>query len=271
MISIIICSRKADISEELKQNIAKTIGCEHEICVIDNSRNDYTIFTAYNEGVRRAQGDILCFMHEDIVFRSQDWGKVVSKAFEDKTIGCVGVIGSWFLPNKPASWWLCHADVGTVIQGYCDKKGKHSSFVDGVKPAKPITDVVVVDGCWFCIPKAMFKDIRFDEQTYNSFHCYDIDICMQVLKARKRVVVQSGIEIEHTSLGNVLTTYYEQLGRFYDKWKDELPCSVGMSLSDEMQTWVSEILRDYQKSVQKNVRFENSRWYKLKKWIKGWI
>lgn len=271
MISIIICCRATDIQEALKQNIAATIGCDYEFVQIDNSKNDYTIFSAYNEGVRRAKGDILCFMHDDITFHTQDWGKVVSNTLTDKSIGCVGVIGSWFMPNKVSSWWLCHAEVGTLIQGYRDNKGNYKTFVDGKVPAKPITDVVVVDGCWFCIPKAMFKDIRFDDLTYNSFHCYDIDICMQVLNAGKRVVVQSDIEIEHTSLGNVLTSYYEQLGLFYEKWQDELPCSVGMSLSDEMQTWVSEILRDYQKSVQKNVRFENSRWYKLKKWTKGWL
>ena len=74
LISLIICSRKADISEELKQNIAETIGCEYELCVIDNSRNEYSIFSAYNEGVRRAKGDILCFMHEDVLFRTNKWG-----------------------------------------------------------------------------------------------------------------------------------------------------------------------------------------------------
>lgn len=271
MISIIICCRAADIQEALKQNIAATIGCDYEFVVTDNSKNDYTIFTAYNEGVRRAKGDILCFMHDDIVFHAQEWGKIVADALTDKSIGCVGVVGSWFMPNKAASWWLCHAGVGKVIQGYRDDKGKYKTFVDGESPIKPITDVVVVDGCWFCIPKEMFKDIRFDEQTYNSFHCYDIDICMQVRNSGKRVVVQSDIEIEHTSLGNVLTSYYEQLGLFYDKWKNELPCSVGLSLPNEAQEWVSEILSGYQKSVRKNVKFENTRWYKLKKWIKGLV
>ena len=268
MISIIICSRSKAVSESLKTNVQETIGVDCEFVVVDNSKNDYTIFTAYNEGVCRAKGDILCFMHEDIVFRSQDWGRVVAKAFEDKTIGCVGVIGSWFLPNKPASWWLCHADVGTVIQGYSDKKGKYGSFVDGVKPTKAITDVVVVDGCWYCIPKAMFDEIRYDDETYNSFHCYDIDICMQVLQANKRVVVSDGIVIEHQSSGNVVTTYYEQLNRFYQKWQNYLPCSKGMSLSPDEQAWVSNILNDYQKVVRKNVKIENSRWFRLKQWLK---
>lgn len=99
MISIIICSRKADISRELKDNIAATIGCEYELCVIDNSRNDYNIFTAYNEGVRRAKGDILCFMHEDILFHSEKWGTIVEEFFlEHAEAGLLGVIGGSLSP-----------------------------------------------------------------------------------------------------------------------------------------------------------------------------
>ena len=41
MITLIICSRNSDISNELKRNIAITIGVEYELVVIDNSKNDY--------------------------------------------------------------------------------------------------------------------------------------------------------------------------------------------------------------------------------------
>ena len=89
MISIIICSRKADISQGLKDNIAATIGCEYELCVIDNSHNEYNIFTAYNEGVSRAKGDILCFMHEDVKYISNGWGEKVYKSIQNNVnIGC---------------------------------------------------------------------------------------------------------------------------------------------------------------------------------------
>ena len=103
MISIIICSRKAEIDETLKQNIAKTIGCEYELCVVDNSRSEYNIFTAYNEGVRRAKGDILCFMHEDVLFRCEEWGKKLEDEFaKDEKMGAVGVVGIQFLPKNSA-------------------------------------------------------------------------------------------------------------------------------------------------------------------------
>ena len=50
MISIIICSRFQSISKELKDNIENTVGVVHEIICIDNSKSQYDIFSAYNEG-----------------------------------------------------------------------------------------------------------------------------------------------------------------------------------------------------------------------------
>ena len=55
MISIIICSRFQSISKELKDNIENTVGVVHEIICIDNSKSQYNIFSAYNEGVKRSQ------------------------------------------------------------------------------------------------------------------------------------------------------------------------------------------------------------------------
>ena len=74
MISLIICSTHSDISAELKQNIDTTIGYDHEYVVIDNSDNRHSIFSAYNEGIRRSKGDILVFMHQDIGYQTINWG-----------------------------------------------------------------------------------------------------------------------------------------------------------------------------------------------------
>lgn len=74
MISCIICSRTSTISNELMQNISSTIGCEYEIITIDNSTNKHNIFQAYNEGIRRAKGEYLCFMHDDILYHTENWG-----------------------------------------------------------------------------------------------------------------------------------------------------------------------------------------------------
>ena len=98
MISCIVCSRSVDISTTLKENLAATIGCEYELIVVDNSKNNYSIFSAYNEGVRRANGDILCFMHEDICYYSPNWGDVVNNYFiNSPDLGLLGILGSHYL------------------------------------------------------------------------------------------------------------------------------------------------------------------------------
>ena len=151
MISIIICSRKTDTPDELKQNIAETIGCEYELVVFDNSANNYSIFQAYNEGVRRAKGNLLCFMHEDVLFRTKDWGRIVESHFaSNEQIGLVGFAGTHFLPDTPMYWYSSpfisqrnlNNDQGVVEEHF------HEDWFGETN----IVEVVAVDGfCFFAI------------------------------------------------------------------------------------------------------------------------
>lgn len=227
MISIVICSRQSVIPEWLLQNIQSTIGVDYEIVWIDNSGNQYTIFQAYNDGVRRAKGEVLCFMHEDVIFRSQSWGTEVSDIFRDKSIGLIGVIGCQFLSNRVQPWWTLGHHLGCVTQGHY-KGDMYSTFLDGKPLNQRLADGVAVDGLWFCIRRDLFAKIWFDEQTFDHFHCYDVDTCMQVLQNGYRVVVAGDIHLEHKSGGQVSEKYYEQLGKFVAKWRRQLPISRGL-------------------------------------------
>ena len=97
MISIIICSRFQSISKKLKDNIENTVGVVHEIICIDNSKSQYDIFSAYNEGVKRSQYPLLCFMHEDILHYTSDWGKLLINHFRDLKVGLIGISGPRFI------------------------------------------------------------------------------------------------------------------------------------------------------------------------------
>ena len=105
MISIIICSRFQSISKELKDNIENTVGVVHEIICIDNSKSQYDIFSAYNEGVKRSQYPLLCFMHEDILHYTSDWGKLLINHFRDLKVGLIGISGPRFISQIPGIWW----------------------------------------------------------------------------------------------------------------------------------------------------------------------
>lgn len=263
MISCIICSRQKDITVELKENISSTIGYEYELVVIDNSKNEYSIFSAYNEGINRSRGDILCFMHEDVLYHTKGWGKIVSKVFDEVNIGVVGLIGSQFLPRTAAPWWLCTSTKGQILQGYTDENGTYRSIKDGKKISE-VEDVVVVDGFWFCVKKDITLKTKFDVDTYNSFHCYDLDYCMQILEMGKRVVVVPNLLVEHFSLGNINDLYYDQLRLFHRKWQEKLPKWCGIEISQEVALWINELLEGYQSAVYRNMIFKNMKSYKLK-------
>lgn len=240
MISCIICSRLPDVSERLKQNIADTIGSQYELIIIDNSHNVYSIFSAYNEGVKRAKGDVLCFMHEDILYHSKGWGIGVYERFADKSVGMVGVLGTQFMPNTPSAWWWTGCRVGYVLQSKNDILGANETYVNG-DPVNTDVDAVIVDGLWFCIRKELFDKIKFDEELFHSFHCYDHDICMQVISQNKRILITHDIVIEHASLGKVGKEFMSQIHIFYNKWKKSFPVSRGIRIDEVGQERMKNI------------------------------
>ena len=158
MISIIICSRFQSISKELKDNIENTVGVVHEIICIDNSKSQYDIFSAYNEGVKRSQYPLLCFMHEDILHYTNDWGKLLINHFRDLKVGLIGISGPRFISQIPGIWWgPGSTDAGKdAICQYSIDTNRADPTITYNTCFKPIADanaieVVAVDGCFFCL------------------------------------------------------------------------------------------------------------------------
>jgi GT2 family glycosyltransferase len=245
MISIIICSRKSDISEELKTNIQSTIGIEYELIVIDNSKNKYSIFHAYNLGVSRAKYPYLCFMHDDILFHTIDWGERTIQHFKNSEVGIIGVAGGHYIPDSPSAWFSSNVNSINILQSSFERDLKKTkqvtelNYLDGIK-----VEVVAVDGVWFCIPKLFFNTISFDENTFKGFHCYDLDICFQVRNAGYKVLVVSDILLEHFSGGSCNNEWFENSIIFHNKWKKKLPQIAGVLMTKEEIQIKEKIERD---------------------------
>jgi glycosyltransferase involved in cell wall biosynthesis len=239
MISIIICSRKSDISEELKFNIQSKIGIEYELIVIDNSKKKYSIFQAYNIGVSSAKYPYLCFMHDDILFHTEDWGQKVVQHFQHDEVGVVGVGGCHYLSKYPVSllsWELAERNKFysfNYIQGSKKNRIHKNEIFNNLH--EDTADAVALDGMWFCMKKALFKhtDLRFDEENVKGFHFYDFDICMQIHALKKETKIISDILIEHFSTGSFDKIWYDNAFIFYKKWKDSLPIAIGLKITEE--------------------------------------
>jgi len=92
-------------------------------------------------------------------------------------------------------------------------------------------EAVVVDGLWFCIPKSLFNLLSFDEYTFSGFHCYDLDICLQIRKVGFQVRIISDILIEHFSTGGFNQDWVKSTLLFFNKWKEQLPQIAGVDIS----------------------------------------
>lgn len=254
MMSIVICSKSPFVKDVLKENIALTIGIEYEIVLIDNSRQKYNIFQAYNHGVELAKGEFLCFMHEDIMFHSTDWGKIVTRLLSNPSVGLVGVSGSETIPSK-GDWRFSYNYSTYVIQGH-QTLGEHPLYyINGVNwdIHQTCRQVVVVDGCWFCIRRELFSEgqLRFDEDNFHSFHLYDSDISMQVNKLGLEIYLCANILVEHFSEGLYSDEYLKGLQSFLKKWQKDIPYSLQNRKTD------SDVENENLKNL--NRRIENDR------------
>ena len=231
MISIIICSRNSQCSDKYTEHIHNTIGnIPYEIIWIDNSDNQRNMCQAYNYGVSLAKYDYLCFMHEDIVFHSKDWGKMAIAAMSDDSVGMLGVQGCVFFCESTTYWTKSLFRKAHIVQ---EKNGKKEKVYEQDYPCG--NDVVAIDGLWMFIKKECFgKGLKWDEEHFHHFHMYDMDMSMQMLHQGYKIRVLEDLWIEHLSWGNFNKYFYEDNIIFHDKWDPFLPVAT-IEVTDEVK------------------------------------
>ena len=210
MISIVICNRHSQLDPSIVKNIQETIAVNNEIIPIDNSDGRYNIFQSYN----------------DVLFKGNDWGTTVDRIFaEDEKIGALGVDGGHFMPDCPCSWTSCYT---TSFRTWRDDKDgvcreySNTEFANGQR----LVEVASIDGLWMCIRRSLFDTIRFDDKTFTGFHCYDSDICMQILATGYCI---------HNSDGTYNPTFFKNLELWNKKWHHMLPVVRGIELTEQEQ------------------------------------
>ena len=104
MFSIIVCSIRPDEAERLRKNIEATIGVPFEFIAYDNRGTGKGICQVYNECAENARYDNLCFVHEDVEFATENWGKLIAEKLSEKDCGVIGFAGST-IKSKAYSGW----------------------------------------------------------------------------------------------------------------------------------------------------------------------
>lgn len=223
MISIIICTRENFISEVLTKNIKDTIGYLYELIVIDNSKCNYSIFEAYNIGIEKSQGKYWCFIHDDVFFHNQGWGKVLINIFEEESkIGVIGIAGAKMKSKIPSAWWDCPEEFKVINLLQHTKEGKIEHWYQGWQENKK-EQVIVIDGVFMAVRR--IDDFCFSN-IFEGFHNYDLNLCFEYLKRNYIVVVTKDIIIEHFSIGNLNKDWLKSTMILHKNYDFFLPLSI---------------------------------------------
>lgn len=230
MISIVICSIDPVQLAEVRSNIAATIGIPYEVIAIDNRNSSKGICEVYNNGASVAKFAIVCFMHEDICIKTENWGKIVLSIFDkNPKAGIVGVAGGGYKSLTPSGWYnvdFQHAEKSfqNIIQGY--KYNMKENFHALHNPlVEKLSEVVCVDGVWLCTRKELVLEKPFDQTLLTGFHGYDVDFCLHHFGVYQ-IFVTYEILLIHFSEGNFTKLWLDEVLKLHHKWRSYLPLTT---------------------------------------------
>ncbi|GAA4157053.1 hypothetical protein GCM10022217_16590 [Chryseobacterium ginsenosidimutans] len=223
MISIVISSYQEHYYNQLVKNIDETIGsCQYEIIQIWNPAL-MSITKAYNLGAAKAEYENILFIHEDLIFKTQNWGGKLISHLEKPHVGIIGVSGSSYVPTAPSSWTVSEEYQQTnILESTKENPNpRHTNTMQN-----NMNEVYGVDGVFLALKKENYLTYKFNEEL-KGFHGYDLDISLRVSKTLQNYTVDD-ILIEHFSMGKLDKIWFdtniiirEKLGASFHKKNSE--------------------------------------------------
>jgi GT2 family glycosyltransferase len=209
-ISVIIpVLNQPDMCHAVIEQLYKTIDKDVEVIVIDNGSEfpfiepkatvirfgkSIGVYPVFAEGFKYASGDIVAFLHSDLVIWETNWYKRVIAEFEkDDNLGMIGFIGSDQID------WAGGRGLGTTsnFQGLrLDRWNGSGASIHG-KSSREFSEASVVDGCAMIIRREAWNDIG-EREDFPPMQFYDRLISTQLIEKGWKIGVL-GIECDHFS------------------------------------------------------------------------
>lgn len=264
MISVLICSVNPEFLKNVQENIRDSIGIPFEILHFDNRVENYGICKVYNDLAAKAKFPYLCFLHEDVILKTENWGKKIIETFSgDSEIGLIGIAGSKYKSAYFSGWYsrIKELDCANYFHQY--PSGSEHVFLSptGTKNSE---EVVCIDGVMICCKKEVWKQVLFDDNLLRGFHFYDIDFSLRVAQQFK-VMVTFDIDLIHiTTGGDYSNNWVETAILFHKKKKDKLPFSKTNLNRQQIDRRIIITTMDHLKNYK--ISFKNKkRWIVLQK------
>ena len=261
-ISIIVCSINPELCNQMLESVKNTIGTDYETIIFDNREKNAGICQIYNSCAQKANFPYLCFIHEDIIMPSPNWG-INMIAFSEKAPNCgvIGFAGSTVVKKNFYEWY--NGEEKSRYRFY--EPSKHADKTNNINDLsykynnpdnEEFAKVVVVDGLFLFVKQNIWKENPFDKERIKGFHFYDADFSFGIAQKWQNYVCLSS-DIYHFSKGKQDRTYFENARIFQKKWKHVLPFSLDkqkIGTIDEINNAAYLFYRTYQGGIKNSIK-----------------
>lgn len=173
--------------------------------IVRNEKNNGVLAT-YKQGLEETSGDIVCFIHNDVLIHEQGWNERVVKAFkDDPKLGLAGLIGArGVAPDGGREGVMSHMlgqEWGACPEGVCNPPHQpvalhHGELMTDVAPA------VVFDGVGLFFRREALKELAEKTDMFDDWraphHFYDRIFSLKVVDLGWHMAV-IGIQFDHWS------------------------------------------------------------------------
>jgi len=193
-----------------------------------------SIFSSYNalldEFAEREDLEALVLVHQDAEIVDTDFCATVRGALADPEVGLVGCVGA--IGVRSIAWWEASVTCASFINRYDEHGGgdlPSFSWAWNDAPAYArVGEVETLDGFVLVLSPWVVRNIRFDEQL-GEFHGYDLDLCLQVREAGRKVMTADFRAIHYRQLDMVPDPepWVDAHVKLADKWDGRMGIGTG--------------------------------------------
>ncbi len=175
----------------------------------------------YNQALKTATHDLIVFVHDDVLFKTRDWGSRLQTHFEQSEFGILGVAGTSRLADTGIWWQMTGFTLGRVW---------HQPATEGWMSAYSADfgdqrlSAVVVDGLLIAVKRSRLH-AEFHEGL-TGFHFYDMDFCLSNYWAGVKIGVIFNVLVVHRSTGQPDSNWEQERQQFLGLHHYHLPCAV---------------------------------------------
>jgi hypothetical protein len=193
-----------------------------------------SIFASYNAVLDEFSGredlEALVLIHQDAEIIDPDFCQIIRRALADPEVGLVGCVGA--VGVRSIAWWEASVTLASFVNRYQEHGGgdlASFSWEWEEAPAYARTgEVETLDGFVLVVSPWVVRNLRFDE-SLGQFHGYDLDFCLQVRAAGRRVITADFRAVHHRQLEMLPDPeeWTEAHVKVAEKWDGEMGIGTG--------------------------------------------